>query len=85
VTVSKLPKSMGGGVSTAFLQTKTSMTAMGSAYGSNEDDTKTCLGFLVYRFAGLFPLESWAGSVGIDPGVETMYCISVSAHKQLTR
>ncbi len=53
MTVSNLPKSTGGGVSTAFLQTKTSVTAADSAYGSNEDDTKTCLGFLVYLFVGV--------------------------------
>jgi hypothetical protein len=40
-------------MSTAFLQMKTSVTATDSAYGSNEDDTKTCLGFLVYLFAAV--------------------------------
>ncbi len=29
------------------------MTAADSAHGSNEDDTKACLGFLVYLFTGV--------------------------------
>ncbi len=39
------------GVIREFLADKTRVTAADSANGSNEDDTKVCLGFLVYLFA----------------------------------
>ncbi len=45
-------KSTGGGVP-EFLADEKTVTAADSAHGSNEDDTKACLGFLVYLFTGV--------------------------------
>jgi hypothetical protein len=41
-----------GGLQTSFLQMKTCATAADSLNESNEDNTKACLGFLVYLFCG---------------------------------
>jgi hypothetical protein len=40
----------GGGLQTSFLKTRPYATAADSPNESNEDNTKACLGFLVYPF-----------------------------------